>query len=118
MLLTIFKNILYLSMKILSVCIPTYEMKNLGVNFLEHSFKILEKQTFKDFDIIISDHSVNSEIKKLCDKYKTNLDIKYFKNTYYRGNLSKNINNAIKNTKNKLIKVLFQDDFLDRKSVV
>jgi cellulose synthase/poly-beta-1,6-N-acetylglucosamine synthase-like glycosyltransferase len=87
-------------------------MLNLGVGFLEHSFKILVNQTFKDFDIIISDHSNNDEIKKLCEKYSEKLDIKYIKNTENRGNSSQNINNAIKNSESKLIKIIFQDDFL------
>ena len=53
-----------------SIAIPTYEMKGKGVEYLEHSFQILNNQTFKDFEIIISDHSKSDDIKLLCDKWK------------------------------------------------
>ena len=96
----------------LSICIPTYEMNGKGDIFLEHSFKILEKQTYKDFNVIISDHSKSDLIKNLCDKYNNSLDIVYIKNSENIGNSSANINNAIKYANGKLIKVLFQDDFL------
>ena len=99
-------------MKLLSICIPTYEMKGYGNLFLRKSFDILADQTFKDFNVIISDHSKDSLIKDLCNEYKDRLDIKYVKNTVKRGSSSANINNAIKNADGKLIKILFQDDFL------
>lgn len=99
-------------MKLLSVCIPTYEMNGLGRVFLKQSFDILMKQTFKDFDIVISDHSKTNQIKDLCDEYKGKLDINFFKNSEHIGSSSANINNAIKKAEGRLIKILFQDDFL------
>ena len=47
----------------ISICIPTYEMNGMGVEYLEYSFNILYSQTFKDFEIIISDHSESNLIK-------------------------------------------------------
>ena len=95
-----------------SIAIPTYEMKGKGVEYLEHSFQILNNQTFKDFEIIISDHSKSDDIKLLCDKWKDILDVKYFHNKKDVGSSSSNINNAIVNSKGTWIKILFQDDFL------
>lgn len=99
-------------MKYLSICIPTYEMKGLGVKFLKESFDILSKQTFKDFEVIVSDHSRDNSIKKLCEKYSKIFDLKYFKNPEKIGSSSSNLNNAIKKATGKIIKILFQDDFL------
>jgi glycosyltransferase involved in cell wall biosynthesis len=99
-------------MSFLSICIPTYEMKGNGVKFLEYSFKKLTNQTFKNFEIVISDHSSDEEIKNLCVKYKDILNIVYFKNIDNVGNSSANVNNAIKHASGKIIKFLFQDDFL------
>lgn len=96
----------------ISICIPTYEMKGKGDEYLEYSFNILYQQTYKDFEIVISDHSQINIIKDLCNKWETLLNINYIKNEYKRGNSSANTNNAIKNAKRKLIKILFQDDFL------
>jgi glycosyltransferase involved in cell wall biosynthesis len=98
--------------KLLSVAIPTYEMHGLGAAFLAQSFDILTAQTFKDFDVVVSDHSKTDEIRKVCDAYADKIDIKYFKNEEKRGNSPANTNNAIKKSQGKLIKILFQDDFL------
>lgn len=98
--------------KILSICIPTYEMGGVGHIFLEHSLKIIKKQTLKNFEVIISDYSKNDKIKKICKKYKKFLNINYYKNYNKKIGASTNINNAISKANGKLIKILFQDDFL------
>jgi hypothetical protein len=66
-------------MPIISITIPTYEMKGYGHIFLEKSFDILTNQTFKDFNVIISDHSKNNLIEDLCTKYKNKLKINYYR---------------------------------------
>lgn len=96
----------------ISVCIPTYEMKGKGRDFLNFSFDILNSQTFKDFEVVVSDHSIEQDIKDLCEEWKNRLQINYIRNEYKRGISSANINVAIKNAKGEAIKVLFQDDFL------
>lgn len=98
--------------KFFSIAIPTYEMKGLGVEYLEFSFQKLSEQSFKDFDVVISDHSKSDDIKSLCDRWSDVLDIKYFRNTHKVGSSSANVNNAIKNSTGQWIKILFQDDFL------
>lgn len=87
-------------------------MRGRGNVYLKESFDILTMQTFKDFDVIISDHSKNDFVEKLCKEYSDRLDITYIKNEHKHGSSSANINNAIKNAKGRLIKILFQDDFL------
>ena len=91
---------------------PTYETFGRGCEFLEFQFQILMKQTFKDFEVVISDHSKNEEIKNLCERYSDKLKIVYIHNPLNRGSLSHNTNNAIKNCSGNIIKILFQDDFL------
>lgn len=87
-------------------------MHGVGKEFLKYSFDILAQQTFKDFDVVISDHSKTSDIENLCKEYENILDIKYFRNESKRGNSPANTNNAISHATGKLIKILFQDDFL------
>ena len=99
-------------MKLISFCIPTYEMENLGHIYLQQSLNILVDQTFKDFEVIISDHSKNNSLEILCQEYAEKLDIHYYKNNEGFGSSSANINNAIRKARGKLIKILFQDDFL------
>ena len=100
------------SQRLISVCIPTYDMRGLGHVFLKHSLDILAKQTFKDFDVVISDYSKTDLIQNLCSQYRTLLDIHYHKNIDPTGGMSANTNNAIRCATGKLIKILFQDDFL------
>lgn len=97
----------------ISIVIPTYDFNGNGIKYLTQNFKTISNQTFKDFEIVISDDSQNNEIKNLCDIWSDKLDIKYFKND--RGEFkshSPNLNNALKNAKGEWIKILFQDDFL------
>lgn len=98
-------------MPAISICIPTYEMGGKGSQFLAHSFQKLEKQTFKDFEVVISDHANDGSINNLCEAWKNRLRIRYFKDSK-RGNSSANINNAIRNAKGLIVKILFQDDFV------
>jgi glycosyltransferase involved in cell wall biosynthesis len=95
-----------------SVCIPTYEMGGLGVLYLKENFDFLKKQTFKNFEVVISDHSSNSEIENLCIEYSQFLHISYYRNTDKVGISSANLNNSILKSKGEIIKILFQDDFL------
>jgi hypothetical protein len=95
-----------------SIAMPVYEMKGHGVHFLDFSFKKFLDQSFKDFQIVISDHSLNKDISNLCFKWSKILNIKYIKFNEKRGSSSANINNAIKNSDGEWIKILFQDDFL------
>jgi len=87
-------------------------MRGQGSLFLKRSFDILTHQTYKNFDIIISDHSKNDLVKELCESYQNKLTINYYRNTENYGSTSANTNNAIKKATGKLIKILFQDDFL------
>lgn len=95
-----------------SIAIPTYEQGGHGVEFLTHSFKGLANQTFKDFEVVISDNSQDNEIKKLCDIWSGTLNLKYHKNTHKISLPCPNLNNAMKHSTGKWIKLLFQDDFL------
>jgi len=95
-----------------SIAIPAYGYEGKGVEFLQHNFNILQQQNFKDFEVILSDHSLDNTIKNVYNEWVDKLNIKYYSNDKGRGFISPNLNNAIKNCKGKWIKVLFQDDFL------
>jgi dTDP-4-dehydrorhamnose reductase len=101
-----------------SIAIPTYGYNGRGSEFLEFSLKIIHNQTFKDFEVIISDHSTDDTILNVVHKWKNKLTLKYQKNENGRGIISPNINNAMTLCEGKWIKILFQDDFLyDEKSL-
>ena len=96
----------------LSICIPTYEMGGDGVTYLNQLFETISNQTFKDFEVVVSDHSKSNDIENLCMNWKNIFDIKHYYNDIGRGSLSININNAIKKASGDVIKIMFQDDLL------
>jgi glycosyltransferase involved in cell wall biosynthesis len=94
-----------------SICIPTWEQYGKGFEFLKKNFDTILNQTYKNFNVIVSDHSKDDHIKSLCDLYSHKFEIKYFKNENLLGNGPANTNNAIKNSDGEIIKIIFQDDF-------
>lgn len=99
-------------MNFFSIVIPTYEMHGLGSNLLDYSLSKLSTQTFKDFEVVVSDHSLDEKVFDVCNNWSSILKIKYIKFPNNIGNSSANLNNGIKNSTGEWIKVLFQDDFI------
>ena len=95
----------------LSIAIPTFEYKGKGAEFLDFLFRTIEIQTFKDFEVVVSDHSKDEKLVDVIDVFKSKFDIKYIKNKNDLGNAPANTNNAIRNCSGEIIKVMFQDDF-------
>ena len=68
----------------ISICIPYYpQMKNADF-FMKRCLDSIEKQTYKDYEIVITD----------------------------QGKMAENTNTAIKQAKGEIIKILFMDDYL------
>src|SRR3989338_9998299 len=99
----------------ISVCIPTYEMHGKGSILLKRNFNMLLGQTFKNFEVIVTDNSPDDIIKNLCKdpNYKA-LNVKYIRNP--KRGISPNTNEAIKQSTGELIKILYMDDYLTNKN--
>jgi len=95
----------------ISIAIPTWECYGKGSEFLDDLLRTIEIQTFKDFEVVISDHSLNDDLLTVIDEFKNKFDIVYIKNENDRGNGPANTNNAIEHCNGNLIKIMFQDDF-------
>ena len=95
---------------LISIGIPTYEMSGYGVYYLNELLNSINIQTFNDFEVIISDHSIDSKIKNFIKSSNFNFKINYFENQIMRGNPSSNINKIIEESKGEYIKFIFQDD--------
>lgn len=95
----------------LSVAIPTWEYNGRGVEFLDDLLRTISIQTFKDYEVVISDHSLNDNIQKFCEENIYNLFIRYNRCEENRGNGPFNTNNAIELCEGEIVKVMFQDDF-------
>src|SRR5271157_3670528 len=97
--------------ELISICIPVYEMHNQGTIMLDRAIQSILSQTYTNWEVIISDHSIDEKIKD-CITNIDNSKIKYLRNSNLRGNPSANLNNAINHAEGEFIKPLFQDDFL------
>lgn len=96
----------------ISICIPAFELGGRGVSMLTKLFESVEMQTYKDYEVVVSDHTVGDEILDLCVEWKPKLpSLIYVKNERSRGSCEANLNNAIEHANGKLIKPLLQDDF-------
>lgn len=88
----------------ISICIPTYEMHGRGFDYFVRCIKSIKIQTYTDYEIVVSDNSKNDDIFDACVYYK----VRYIYNSVI--GMASNTNNAIKNAKGWLIKILYQDD--------
>jgi glycosyltransferase involved in cell wall biosynthesis len=97
----------------ISVAIPCYEYQGHGAFALNYLLETLDTQTFKDFDVVVSDHSLNDnkQIEHLCDSWQDKMKIKYLRNSYNRGNASANFNYAMFKSDGEYIKFMCQDDY-------
>jgi glycosyltransferase involved in cell wall biosynthesis len=91
----------------ISVAIPTYVNDLSGVQQLKELFDSIKMQTFKDYEIIVSDNSPNDLITELCNDYS----VKYEKNLDYVG-MSANSNYVMDMCNGEYIKILHCDDLL------
>src|SRR5678815_6041530 len=89
-----------------SICIPTYKR----VAYLERLLESIALQTFKDFEVIITDDSDDDSVKDLLKKYEGQLPIKYFQNGKALGTPA-NWNRAISKAKGQWIKLMHDDDW-------
>tara|TARA_Y100000816_G_C26106872_1_gene588522 strand:+ start:569 stop:3451 length:2883 start_codon:yes stop_codon:yes gene_type:complete len=104
---------------LVSIAISTYEANGKGENFLQHSFEKIMEQTYKNIEIVVSDHSSDDKIKKVCEEYNNKkYPIKYVHNEKEKGNSSQNTNNAIENCSGTYIKVLFMDDYINNEEAI
>jgi len=102
----------------ISVCIPTYEYKGNGVQYLSELFNSLAVQTFQDFDVVISDHSKDDVIMDWCRHCHYDFDITYIKNPNGRGYQAPNTDCALENAEGKILKLIYQDDiFVDNQAL-
>jgi glycosyltransferase involved in cell wall biosynthesis len=95
----------------ISLCIPTYEMKGMGATFLRELLDSIKKQTYTDYEVIVSDHSIDDSIKNVAEEYQ----VTYLRNENNRGNLGANFNylqRYASGRETEHIKLLLQDDYL------
>ncbi len=89
-----------------SICIPAY--KNAG--YLRNLLDSIDKQSFRDFEVIVSDDSPGDEVEILCKEYNEKFKLLYFKNIPAKGS-PLNWNTAIEKASGLWIKLMHDDDW-------
>jgi glycosyltransferase involved in cell wall biosynthesis len=89
-----------------SICIPTYNQ----TKYLRKTLDSIVAQTYKDFELIISDDSSSEDVSQLLKDYRDKLSFHYVRNTPGLGS-PQNWNHAISLAKGKWIKIMHHDDW-------
>ena len=95
----------------ISIAIPTWECYGKGSEFIDDLLRTIDIQTFKDFEVCISDHSKDNKILNKVIEFEDRINILYSRNEEDRGNGPANTNKSIEMCSGDIIKVMFQDDF-------
>lgn len=90
----------------ISICIPAYK----HINYLERLLNSISIQTYKDFEVIITDDSPDNNVKQLLEKFDGIINIRYFKNETTLGT-PENWNESIRKASGKWIKIMHDDDW-------
>lgn len=94
----------------ISICIPTYGMKGKGSYYLQKNLSSIILQNKQPYEVIISDHSTDDDVKNTAESWKDFLPIKYFREENI-GIISCNLNNCINKAEGDVIDFMLQDDF-------
>lgn len=102
----------------ISIAVPAFIDRSNKIFYLSQLLDSILNQTFEDYEVVISDHSVIDDIEKLCGEYSSKIKIVYLKNFYDRGIVTANANNSLKYCSGEYIKILHCDDFFVNKNAL
>ena len=90
----------------ISICIPSYQR----ISYLERLLDSIAIQSYKNFEVVITDDSPDNSIEELLRKNKSIANVRYFKNKTALGT-PENWNEAIRNANGAWIKLMHDDDW-------
>jgi Glycosyltransferases involved in cell wall biogenesis len=96
----------------ISICVAPTSQVNLEIEYLKQLLDSLSNQTYRRFEIVISDHRKDDTISRFLAEANYKLDINYLKHDSDKKSASDNINHAIRHAKYPIIKPIFQDDWI------
>ena len=96
---------LFSSTPFISICIPAYKR----ADYLDRLLKSIAVQSFKNFEVIITDDSPDESLLLLTQLYKKQLPIYYKRNLEALGT-PENWNEGIRLARGQWIKIMHDDD--------
>ncbi len=96
----------------ISIPVPTYECNGKGWLYLTELLNSILKQTYKNYEVVVSDQSTDDNIKNLVEYYSRFMDIRWLNARHLERKISPNLNNALDNCTGDIFKYMCGDDFL------
>jgi GT2 family glycosyltransferase len=93
---------------LISICIPTFN----GEKYLQEALDSVKTQTYRNFEVIISDDNSTDKTLEICEKFKDEVDFSVYIYNHIRAGIGANWNHCIEKANGEYIKFLFQDDVL------
>ncbi len=93
---------------LISICIPAYNQ----VDNIKQLLNSIKEQTFRDFEVIVSDDSPGNEVENAIKLENWGFKIVYYRNELAKGSPG-NWNNAISKAKGSWIKLMHHDDWFE-----
>jgi glycosyltransferase involved in cell wall biosynthesis len=90
----------------ISICIPAYKRPD----FLKRLLDSIAVQTFRDFEVIMTDDSPDGSVAQLVKEYESSFHVHYHKNPTPLGSPG-NWNAALSLAKGQWIKMMHDDDW-------
>src|SRR5882762_218068 len=90
----------------ISICIPAYKR----VSFLRRLLDSIQVQTYRHFEVVVTDDSPDNEVFELCRAHFLTGSIRYFKNEKKLGT-PENWNESIRRARGEWIKLMHDDDW-------
>jgi glycosyltransferase involved in cell wall biosynthesis len=89
-----------------SICIPAYKK----IPYLKRLLDSIAVQSWKDFEVIVTDDSPDGSVQSLCLQYADRLPIRIFRNDPPLGT-PENWNEAIRHAQGEWVKIMHDDDW-------
>lgn len=96
--------------EIVSICIPTYKQPEL----LDRCLQSISNQTYKQFDVYITDDTPDNSIKEVVDRYTGKMNVSYQRNKSPLGSPA-NWNEVLSKATGRYILLLHHDDAFSTK---
>ncbi|MDR3679687.1 MAG: glycosyltransferase family 2 protein [Flavipsychrobacter sp.] len=97
----------------ISICIPAYKR----TRFLTRLLESIEMQTYKDFEVVITDDSNDEQVADLCKIYANKFPLRYQKNPVQLG-AAANWNRCMQLGEGTWLKIMHDDDWFATKDAL
>lgn len=98
---------------IVSICIPTFN----GEKYLQEALDSVKAQSYKNIEVIISDDQSSDSTWEICRKFKEEVDFPVYLYIHQPKGIGANWNYCIEQSNGSYIKLLFQDDILEKNCI-